>query len=266
MQVCWYVGTQSWSYVPWNGVFYDEATRSSETLTQYAQEFNAVEVDATFYGTPADTTIHKWLRDTPENFRFTLKMPQVVTHERRFHGCDAELDRFFAQIHKLGTRLGAVLIQLPPDCDSRTWPRLLAALRRRPDTMRCALEFRHTSWFTHALFKQYEAAAVAIAAVDAPFLPLAYARRVIERPTTNFAYVRLLAARNDNLPFDRLIYDRGADLAAWAEVLGRTRVDERFIFTSNYYEGFAPETARRMLSRLGIAHTPRSLYTQPTLF
>ena len=266
MKQRWYVGTQSWSYLQWNGVFYDKGTRSGETLAQYAQEFNAVEVDASFYGTPADAAINKWVHDTPDSFRFTLKMPQTITHERRFRGCEAELDRFFGQIRNLGSRLGAVLIQLPPDCESHAWPDLFAALRRRPEDVRCALEFRHTSWFTHALFKQYEDADVAIAAVDAPFLPLSYARRVIDRPTTDFAYVRLLGVRDESLPFDRRIYDRDAELAAWAEILGRTQVNDRFLFTSNYYEGFAPDTARRILSHLGIAHTQRSQYAQPMLF
>jgi uncharacterized protein YecE (DUF72 family) len=262
----WYVGTQSWLYRQWNNVFFDEGTRPGETLAQYAQEFNAVEVDSSFYGTPPDTTIGKWLRDAPDAFRFSLKMPQVITHEQRFRGCDAEVDRFFAQLQKLGAQSGPALIQLPPDCDSGTWPDLLAALRRRPEGLRCALEFRHTSWFTHALFQEYENAGVAIAAVDAPFIPLTYCRRVIERPTTDFAYVRLLGARDDTMPFDRLIHDRDAELNSWGEVLERAQVGDIFLYTSNYYEGFAPETARRILSRLAVTHTPRVPYRQPTLF
>ena len=73
------IGTQAWTYDAWIGPFYPEGTRAADLLSVYARAFETVEVDSTFYATPAASTVRGWAQRTPPNFRFSLKMPQEIT-------------------------------------------------------------------------------------------------------------------------------------------------------------------------------------------
>src|SRR3954470_13370708 len=78
------LGTQGWNYDAWVGPFYPEGTKPADFLGVYARAFDAVEVDSTFYATPPSKTIRGWAQRTPPNFVFSLKLPQEITHVRRF--------------------------------------------------------------------------------------------------------------------------------------------------------------------------------------
>ena len=78
------LGTQGWNYPAWVGPFYPDGTRTTEFLRTYARAFGAVEVDSTFYAIPPASTVRGWAARTPDAFTFALKLPQEITHERRF--------------------------------------------------------------------------------------------------------------------------------------------------------------------------------------
>ena len=77
-----YLGTQGWSYRSWGGNFYPAQTPAGDYLKTYAQNFHAVEIDSTYYGTPRPQTVQQWREVTPADFRFTAKFPQAITHEK----------------------------------------------------------------------------------------------------------------------------------------------------------------------------------------
>ena len=90
-----HIGKQGWNYDAWVGSFYPIGTRPSDFLTVYARAFDSVEVDSTFYASPAATTIRSWVERTPKRFIFSLKMPQEITHEQRLRDSTRASETFF---------------------------------------------------------------------------------------------------------------------------------------------------------------------------
>src|SRR5512146_225954 len=109
------IGTQGWAYDVWVGPFYPAGTRSADYLTVYARGFETVEVDSTFYAIPATKTVRGWAQRTPDDFVFSLKLPQEITHERRLRNVEDLTEEFFERARELGKKLGPILIQLGPD-------------------------------------------------------------------------------------------------------------------------------------------------------
>ena len=108
------VGCPMWAHAPWVGRFLSPANRGNE-LVEYSGWCNAVEGNTTFYATPRATTIERWAKQAPVDFRFAFKVPRTITHELRLHGYAArELTVFLQAIEPLGERVGPIQLQLPP--------------------------------------------------------------------------------------------------------------------------------------------------------
>lgn len=133
-------------------------------LRDYASWCTAVEGNTTFYATPARTTVASWAAQVDPSFRFVLKLPKTITHERRLVGADAELRAFLAAIEPLGPRLHAVWIQLPGSF--RDLPLLGDFLHRLPSDYGYAVEVRSPSFFDHP-----EPLEEVLRSVDAEWIP-----------------------------------------------------------------------------------------------
>ncbi|HEX4293049.1 MAG TPA: DUF72 domain-containing protein [Rhizomicrobium sp.] len=118
-------------------------------LARYATALNAVEINSSFYRPHKPATYARWAETVPADFRFAVKVPKTITHEKRLVGCAALLDSFLAEVGALGGKLGPLLVQLPPTlkCDAKTVSAFLALLRERFDGA-VVCEPRHASWFT----------------------------------------------------------------------------------------------------------------------
>lgn len=133
-------------------------------LQRYAQRFNAVEINSSFYRPHQPATYERWAAAVPAGFRFSVKLPKTITHEKRLQGCAPLLHSFLAQARGLGDRLGCLLVQLPPSLalDTRVACGFLETLRKQhPGPV--ALEPRHASWFeppADALLRSFEVARV----------------------------------------------------------------------------------------------------------
>lgn len=121
---------------------------SQDRLRSYAGWCNAVEGNTTFYATPARDTVATWARQTDPDFRFVVKLPKIITHERRLAGAEEPLHAFLHAIEPLGPRAHALWIQLPGSFDPSGVPALSSFLRRLPTTYRYAVEVRHPAFFT----------------------------------------------------------------------------------------------------------------------
>src|SRR5258705_393584 len=95
------LGTQGWNYDAWVGPFYPENTKVVDFLQVYSRAFDTVEVDSTFYAVPPSRTIRSWAQRTPPGFLFALKMPQEITHERRFRDVQDLAKEFFDRAREL---------------------------------------------------------------------------------------------------------------------------------------------------------------------
>jgi uncharacterized protein YecE (DUF72 family) len=142
-----HVGCAMWIHKAWQGRFFAHPAPTHERLRSYAGWCNAVEGNTTFYATPARATVASWARQTDPDFRFVIKLPKSITHERRLTDVDEELRAFLAAIEPLGPRAHALWIQLPGSFSPSDIPALASFLRRLPRSHRYAVEVRHRAFF-----------------------------------------------------------------------------------------------------------------------
>jgi uncharacterized protein YecE (DUF72 family) len=142
------IGCAGWSLPR---ALWSEFPPEGSHLQRYAQRFDAVEIDTSFYRPHRRETYERWAASTPATFRFAVKLPRTVTHEQRLVGAMPAFDEFLAQVAGLGERLGCLVVQLPPSLgfDRGVVQRFLADVRRR-HAGAVALEPRHRSWFVPA--------------------------------------------------------------------------------------------------------------------
>ena len=107
------LGTSSFTAPSWKGSFYPPGAKSSDFLVYYAEHFDTVEVDSTFYACPSVRTVEGWAAKTPPNFIFAVKVPQVITHEKVLVGCETEFQEFVETMRLLKEKLGPMVFQFP---------------------------------------------------------------------------------------------------------------------------------------------------------
>jgi len=142
-----HIGTSGWSYPHWRESFYTGplARRQGQWLSHYADHFDCVEINSSFYRLPSPATVEQWLAQTPVEFLFTVKASRYITHMKKLKDCARPLADFLAIARLFSTRLGIVLFQLPPrwHADPGRLRQFLALL---PQDLRFAMEFRDPSW------------------------------------------------------------------------------------------------------------------------
>jgi len=231
------IGCSGWSYQHWKGRFYPGRAPESGWLGLYAETFDTVEVNATFYRLPLRSTVAGWAARTPRTFLFAVKASRYLTHVKRLRDLPAGLARLEERIAPLreADKLGPVLWQLPASF-RRDDVRLAETLARLPDG-RHAFEFRHPSWFdddVYALLREHRAALVVADRNGLPEAPWV--------DTAGWWYIRLhhgRAGRRGNYS--------PAELERWAERL-RGRSGDAYVYFNNDWEGFAPQNAATLRS------------------
>ncbi|MGF1528379.1 MAG: DUF72 domain-containing protein [Candidatus Competibacterales bacterium] len=146
----YHLGCPLWSYRSWLGSLLISDTPASQWLGQYAQVFNTVEGNTTFYGTPNPNTVARWGDDTPPGFHFCFKFPQVISHRRRLRHASAETRDFLKVLEPLAARdrLGPTWLQLPPTFGPADLDLLDSYLQGLPRDWAFAVEVRHEAFFT----------------------------------------------------------------------------------------------------------------------
>jgi len=239
------VGTSGWSYKDWKGNFYPSELPAREQLTFYARRFPAVEVDSSFYGAPAPSTLDHWAEAVPEGFRFALKVPRDITHDRLLKDCAPDVLAFLALVKRLGPRLGPVILQLPPGFGRSRLPELFRLLEALPLTPGLSVEFRHGSCFVAETFEELRNRGVGLVSTDA------HSGLLLTGPDV---VLRLLGDRRKVTVFDRVVLDRSRDIEAWAERVAALPpwVRDVYIFVNNHFSGHSPTTAAALAARLGL--------------
>jgi uncharacterized protein YecE (DUF72 family) len=154
-----HVGCSGWMYKHWRGLLYPEGLPQKRWFERYAEEFDTVEINASFYRVPLQSTFDGWREKAPPGFRYSVKANRFITHLKKLLGCDEEIDRFIGLARHLEDKLGPILYQLPPSLH-KDLPRLETLLKRLPSDLEHVVEFRHGSWYDEevlALLDQYGA-------------------------------------------------------------------------------------------------------------
>jgi uncharacterized protein YecE (DUF72 family) len=238
------LGTCGWSYQEWVGMFYPNNRVAK--LPFYAKVFDTVEVDSSFYRVPTKSMVKGWAKATGQAFKFSLKLPKVITHDKELVGVGDELDAFLDVIKPLkdAEKLGCLLVQLGPGFTYDKVVNLESFLETLPDDIRFAVEFRHESWNrkeTWALLKRHR---VANTITDSPIEFLA--EPIV---TAEHAYVRW-HGRGKKIWFD---YTYSADeLAPWMAKLKEidSKATMTYAYFNNHYRGDAPRNALKLLKML----------------
>lgn len=141
------VGTSGWSYHHWRGTFYPAEVPQRLWLSYYADRFDTVEVNATFYRLQRPETVQRWASEVPDDFSFAVKLSRYVTHIRRLREVESAVETFLDSVKPFGERLGPILVQLPdrfdPDLDT-----LDRFLELWPAGVLLAVEPRDRRWFS----------------------------------------------------------------------------------------------------------------------
>ena len=236
--------------------------RSRDFLRHYANVFQTVEIDSTFYATPAASTVMGWNERTPADFIFAVKVPQAITHEKVMVDCEPEFDEFIERMHLLGDKLGPMLLQFPKfdkwvlksSDDFRA--RLQPFFKRAADLNagRFVVEVRNKDWLDARLTDLLREHNVGLALTDTSFMPRPWEMKgALDLVTTDFAYVRWLGNRKgieeETTTWDKTVVDRKDDLRSWVVVLRSLVEDKRirriFAFANNHYAGHAPATVKQ---------------------
>jgi uncharacterized protein YecE (DUF72 family) len=191
-----YAGTSGFAYAAWKPAFYPAKLPSKQFLQHYASRLNAVEINYTFRRLAQASTLAGWVAQTPPGFLFAIKAHQRITHILRLKDTGEFTDVFFRSIEPLRTsrHLGPVLFQLPPNlcCDLELLEAFVALL---PGDIRCAFEFRNTSWLVDGVYRLLEKHNVALCLAESEKLEIP---QVI---TADFVYSRL--RKEEYTPEDR---------------------------------------------------------------
>jgi uncharacterized protein YecE (DUF72 family) len=167
----WHIGCSGFHYKHWKGTFYPDGLPQTKWFSFYAQHFNTLELNVTFYRFPRLPALRNWYELAPEGFQFSVKAPQAITHYRQFHNTVDMLSDFYSTVRAgLEEKLGPVLFQLPPRL--RYEPeRLQRILDQLDPTFDNVLEFRHPSWWQPAVYEQLAAKRISFCGMSHPELP-----------------------------------------------------------------------------------------------
>jgi len=249
-QVKMHIGTQGFSYKDWQGNFYPQFISQKDFLRFYSSRFKTVEIDMTFYRIPTVETVTKWAATTPDDFVFTAKFPQTVTHEG---GIESRLDdaRAFIQVMRaMGAKLGPLLLQFPYGFKPDREDILLQLIAAMPDDLRVAVELRNRTWLeVDSVFDRMREKNIALCLIDHPWMP-----RLTTR-TADFVYIRFLGDRKKiEDDFSYIRNDREEELNWWKGLIDEVAAEKRdlYAYFNNHYSGHAPSTAWRLMEKLGI--------------
>jgi uncharacterized protein YecE (DUF72 family) len=244
----WFLGTMGFGYQDWKDVFYPSGMQARDFLAHYSRNFNAVEMDTTFYGTPRQAIVRQWYATAPAGFRICAKTPKIITHEMGLVGAGALMNEFIAAMRLLEDKLGAILIQLPPSFTAVQMPVLADFLKELPVDVHYAVEFRHRSWFVSDVADVLRAHQVAWAATDFPGLP----QQVTV--TSDILYVRWIGQHGSYEHHTHERVDQTPQLKGWWEYLSGYlgHVQAVYGFFNNDYAGHAVGTCNKFKTIAGL--------------
>lgn len=266
------IGTSSWSWGDWRGPFYPADARPADFLAHYAERYDTVECDSTFYGSPAPRTVEGWRSRTPETFLFSSKLPREITHERGLVDCADILRRHLAVMERLGPRFGPVVAQfayVAKRDDAKEYATGRGFLRRLreflalwPEGRTLAVEVRNARWLAPPLLDVLRERSVALVLPAIHTMPgpeelfrgaepvtadPVYVRFLGDRRRMDELVARLRAEGRRDADWGEIAADRSAEMRDWVPPLRRLAGRGRTVlaYFNNHYAGYAPGSAEQ---------------------
>jgi uncharacterized protein YecE (DUF72 family) len=238
-----HIGCSGYNYREWKGFFYPEGLPQSKWLEFYCQQYNTVEINASFYKVPTVKSLTTWYEKTPEHFRFSLKANKVITHYKKFVETQTLITDFYDIASEgLKDKLDCILFQLPP---SLTYTPLV--LDRIVDQLNPAfknvLEFRHASWWNKEVYTRLKEHKLIFCITSYPGLPEEFIQ------TSETVYMRL----HGNTELYKSNYS-DKELKSFRDAMDVSTVKDSFIYFDNTWGGNAIKNAKTMQKLMDVKH------------
>ncbi len=232
----WHIGCSGFHYKHWKGSFYPEDLAQSKWLDYYCRYFSTLELNVTFYRFPRLSFLQTWHKKTPDNFRFAVKAPRLITHFKQFNNATEQLSDFYNTVRDgLEQKLGCVLFQMPPRF-SYSEERLEKILNNLDNSFLNVVEFRHESWWQKDIYNQLKKKNITFCGMSHPTLP-----KDIVANAPLFYYRlhgegQLYASNYENSQLQQIISD----------IKKHHQIEEAFIFFNNDVNTYAVYNAQEM--------------------
>lgn len=235
-----YIGCSGYYYREWKGLFYPQDLPSSQWLQYYAQHFNTIEINSTFYGMPTLKSLSKWYRDTPDDFRFTVKANKQFTHFSKLHEVRESLDAFYKIVMEaLQEKVHGILYQFPASVKySAAMLDRVLALGSHPLVK--TIEFRDQSWWRDDVYELLAAAGLVCCNISLPGFPNLFV------PDKRVTYLRF----HGKPVLYKSAYGK-AGLQWWFRQVAAQPPEELLVYFNNTWHGAAIEDARLFRKAIG---------------
>lgn len=231
----YHIGCSGWFYWDWRNIFYPEGLPTKDWFAHYANTFKTVEINASFYSWPTETTVKNWVKQAGrKKFVYTVKACELITHIKKFKGTK-ELVKDFGHIATiLGNRMGCFLYQVPPSYHYSP-ARLKSIVSQLQTGQRNVIEFRHASWWNERVYTALREANLIFCSCSAPRLP----DELIK--TSEDIYIRF----HGKTAWYRYDYTED-ELKEWANRIGQAKAQTVWIYFNNDFDGHAIKNAKAL--------------------
>lgn len=245
-----YIGCSGWSYSGWKGHFYPKHMENKNYLSYYSKYFNFVEIDSTYYKIPSRYVVRAWKDKTPSDFRFTLKFPKMITHERKLEDVSKHLSILFYSLEPIIDKTIMLLIQLPPHFTEKKGFNSLKNMASKLDRrFKYAIEFRDSSWFNNHVYDLLRENNISF---------VWSVRDELNTPTivtSDQIYIRFIGDRSIlEKKFGRIVKDRTKEMTEFAkhirEIQNNKTIHDIIIAFNNHFAGFGPQSVNDFLKIL----------------
>lgn len=234
-----YIGCSGFNFKEWKNIFYPDDMPQDKWLEYYSLHFNTVEINNTFYSFPKVENLQKWMKETPDDFKFSIKANRFFTHLKKLNTDESffqRLDEFNKIIYTAKEKVECILWQLPGNLHKRI-SKIRSFCSKLDRSVNHVIEFRHYSWFDEAVYEVLKDEGVACCMLSAP-------NGLPEEPvtTSKTAYLRF---HGKNTWYDYLYTD--AELEEWKKRLDNlTGIERLFIYFNNDKHGNAVKNAQKL--------------------
>lgn len=233
----YHIGTSGWNYKHWQEVFYPKEIPKDKWFDFYADHFNTVEINYSFYRWPSKEILEKWRERAPKNFYFTLKSPRIITHTKKFKDVEKQVEDFYDVTDILKNKMACHLFQAPPsfkytDNNFEKLEKFFKSLNKRKQNV---IEFRDPSWWrneTYDLLRKYNIIFCIVSGLGMPDTVVA--------TNKDIAYFRFHGQEyGGNYSNETLL--------RYADIFRKLEAEKIYAYFNNDIGGFAPKNASELL-------------------
>jgi len=248
------IGCSGWSYEGWKSNFYPSNMENRDYLSYYSKFFKFVEVDSTYYHIPSRSIVRGWKDKTPADFRFSLKFPKIITHERKLEDVIKPLSALFYSLEPLIDKTLTLLIQLPPFLsEKRGFTSLQDMVHHLDKRFKYSLEVRHPSWFNDNVYEFLRENGISL---------VWSVRDKLQSPpvrTSNQLYIRFIGDRSiSEKDFGKTVKDRTNEMLEYVKKIKdnydeNSNIGDILIAFNNHFAGFGPQSINDFLKLMNMS-------------